>query len=161
MTAPKTSTRAEESQAADGGLPELVAEIARRAIATTPADGDPVAGVAALLVLDPRNIDHVTAVATVIVHDALGDPFRETTANRWRALLPAWVRPQVVGATVQRMLAAGLLAPTGRYVRSTDRAGKNGGKPQPVYRLDLPSDVPEPLPLSRLDELGPVAPEGT
>lgn len=126
-----------EPRDTDVGLRELVAAAARRAIATTPAGGDPVADVAALLVLDPRNTDHVTAVATVIVRDALGDPARETTANRWRALLPPWVRPPVVGATVQRMVAADLLVPTGRYVRSTDRAGKNRGKPQPVYRLDL------------------------
>lgn len=146
------------SQESGGELGELVAEIARRAIETTPAAGDPVAGVAALLVLDPRNTDHVEAVATVIVRDALGDPFRETTANRWRALLPGWVRPPVVGATVQRLLAAGFIVPTGRYVRSTDRAGKNGGKPQPVYMLDLPN-IDRPLPLERLDELGPVEPE--
>lgn len=120
-----------------GGLRELVGEIARRAIESTPPGGDPVAGVAALLVTDPRNTDHVTAVATVIVHDALGDPNRETTANRWRVLLPSWVRPQVVGATVQRMVATGVLSSTGRYVRSTDRAGRNRGKPQPVYVLTL------------------------
>lgn len=145
----------------DVGVRELVAGIARRVIDTTPPGGDPVAGVAALLVADPRNTDHVAAVASVIVRDALGDPFRETTANRWRPLLPAWLRPPVVGATVQRLIAAGLLVPTGRYVRSTDRAGKNRGKPQPVYRLDLPTDAPSPLPLSRLDDLGPVVPEGT
>lgn len=124
-----------------GGLRELVGTIARRAVESTPVGGDPVADVAALLVLDPRNTDHVTAVATVIVRDALGDPFRETTANRWRPLLPSWVRRPVVGATVQRMVAAGLLVPTGRYVRSTDRAGKNRGKPQPIYSLDL-SNIP-------------------
>jgi hypothetical protein len=144
----------------DVGLRELVAEITRVAIASTPPGGDPVAGVAALLLIDPRNTDHVTAVATVIVRDALGDSFRETTANRWRALLPYWVRPPVVGATVQRMIAAGFLVPTGRYVRSTDRVGKNRGKPQPVYRLDVPTESPPPLPLSRLDDLGPLAPEG-
>jgi hypothetical protein len=145
---------------ADVALRELVTAIARRAMEVTPPGADPVAGVAALLVADPRNADHVTAVATVIVHDALGDPFRETTANRWRPLLPSWVRPPVVGATVQRLLAAGVLVPTGRYVRCTDQAGKNRGKPQPVYVLDLPDEVPA-LPLSRLDDLGPVAPEGT
>ncbi|PPK63496.1 hypothetical protein CLV40_12723 [Actinokineospora auranticolor] len=139
---------------------ELAGEIARRAVALTPAAGDPVAAVAALLVLDPRNTDHVEAVVTVIVCDALGDPWRETTANRWRALLPTWIRPQVIGATVQRLSAAGLLVTTGRWVRSTDRAGGNGGKPQPVYRLSIPGEDP-PLPLARLGEVGPDSPTGT
>jgi hypothetical protein len=140
------------------GLRALVTEIARRAIATTPARGDPVAGIAALLVLDPRNTDHARVVATVIVRDALGHPVRETTANRWRGSLPSWVRPQVVGATVQRMVAAGLPVPTGRYAPCTDRAAKNRGKPQPVYTLALPT---QPLPISNVDDLGPVMPEGT
>ncbi|CRK55460.1 hypothetical protein [Alloactinosynnema sp. L-07] len=141
----------------DGGVRELVTKIARRAVAAAPAGGDPVAGVAALLAVDPRNADHVQAVATVIVCDALADPFRETTANRWRPLLPPWVRPPVVGATVQRLLAAGVLVPTGRYVRCTDRTGRNRGKPQPVYSLDVASGDP-PLPLARLDDLGPITP---
>ncbi len=139
---------------------ELVGEIARRAISLTPAQGDPVAAVAALLVLDPRNVDHVEAVITVIVCDALGDPWRETTANRWRSLLPTWIRPQVIGAVVQRMRSAGLLVSTGRWVRSTDRAGGNGGKPQPVYVLIVTGED-QPLPLSRLGDVGPDGPDRT
>ncbi|MBM7771209.1 hypothetical protein JOD54_001413 [Actinokineospora baliensis] len=135
-------------------------EIARRVISLPPAGGDPVASVAALLVLDPRNTDHVEAVTTVIVCDALGDPWRETTANRWRALLPTWIRPQVIGATVQRMSAAGVLVHTGRWVRSTDTAGGNGGKPQPVYRVSIPGEDPL-LPFARLGDVGPDGPDRT
>ncbi|MDT8910915.1 hypothetical protein [Amycolatopsis sp. PS_44_ISF1] len=104
--------------------------------ASRPADGETAATVAALLVAEPRNEAQVLAIVTVIVRDALADPFRETTANRWRTLLPAWVQPQLVGSTVNRLRAAGLLVSTGRYVRSTDSAGRNIGKLQPVYAFD-------------------------
>lgn len=151
------SPEAQPPRDCHAGWREVVAEITHRAIAATPAGDDLVAGVAALQVLDPRNTDHVTAVATVIVRDALGDPLRETTANRWRGLLPSWVRPQIVGATVQRMVAAGLLVATGRYVHCTDRAAKNRGKPQPIYTLVLPTEQPPP-PLSTLDIPGQSCP---
>ncbi|MGH3762947.1 hypothetical protein [Actinophytocola sp.] len=118
-------------------LREMVADIARRAAAVPPAAGDELASLLALLVLDPRNTDHVRAVVSVIVLDAMGNSWRETTANRWRPVLPTWIRPAVVGATVQRLRAAGLLVPTGKYVKCTDRAAGNAGKPQPVYRLNL------------------------
>lgn len=118
-------------------LREVVADVARRAAAVPPAAGDEFASLLALLVLDPRNSDHVRAVVSVIVLDAVGDSWRETTANRWRPVLPTWIKPAVVGATVQRLRAAGLLVPTGKYVKCTDRSAGNGGKPQPVYRLNL------------------------
>lgn len=100
-------------------------------------DGETANTVAALLTIEPRNEAQVLAIVTVVVRDALSDPLRETTANRWRALLPTWVRPPLVGATVNRLRAAGLLVSTGRYVRSTDTGGRNVGKLQPVYALDL------------------------
>ncbi|WP_410673788.1 hypothetical protein [Amycolatopsis sp. cmx-4-68] len=119
---------------------ELVS-LARAMIAQ--ASGPPGAGhaetaatVAALLTSEPRNDAQVLAIVSVVVGDALADPLRETTANRWRPLLPTWVQPQLVGATVNRLRAAGLLVTTGRYARSTDTAGRNGGKLQPVYALD-------------------------
>lgn len=110
---------------------------ARATGATADFDAETANTVAALLTVDPRNEAQVLAIVTVIVRDALADPFRETTANRWRALLPRWVQPQLVGATVNRLRAAGLLVETGRYVRSTDTAGRNGNKLQPIYALDL------------------------
>lgn len=118
-------------------LADLVADVARRAAAVPPTAGDELASLLALLVLDPRNADHVRAVVAVIVLDAMGNSWRETTANRWRPVLPTWIKPAVVGATVQRLRAAGLLVPTGKYVRCTDRAAGNVSKPQPVYRLNL------------------------
>ena len=113
------------------------AMVAQARGASSPADGETAATVAALLTAEPRNEAQILAIVTVIVRDALADPFRETTANRWRALLPAWVRPQLVGATVNRLRAAGLLVSTGRYVRSTDSVGRNVGKLQPVYAFDV------------------------
>ncbi|SDL00440.1 hypothetical protein SAMN04488074_108221 [Lentzea albidocapillata subsp. violacea] len=76
-------------------------------------------------------------MTAVIVDDALRDPFRETTANRWRAGIPSWVAPQMVGVTVRRMVSLDVLVPTGRYVRSDDTKGRNGGKLMRVYALNL------------------------
>ncbi|WP_157440587.1 hypothetical protein [Actinokineospora inagensis] len=98
---------------------------------------DTVSDVAALLAGDPRNREQVRAVVGVVIGDALTDPFWETTANRWRSRLPYWVRPPLVGATVRRLTAAGVLVATGRYARSTDVKGGNGNKLQPVYALNL------------------------
>lgn len=119
---------------------ELV-RLARATVASAGAGGVAEAGetaetVAALLTAEPRNEASVLAIVTVVVRDALADPLRETFANRWRPLLPTWVRPQLIGATVNRLRASGLLVSTGRYVRSTDAAGRNVGKLQPVYALD-------------------------
>lgn len=118
-------------------LREVVADVARRAPAVPPVPGDELASLLALLVLDPRNTDHVRAVVSVIVLDAMGNSWRETTANRWRPVLPTWIKPATIGATVQRLRAAGLLVPTGKYAKCTDRSAGNGGKLQPVYRLNL------------------------
>ena len=118
-------------------LVKLAKATIAEASSTSPAGtGETAATIAALLTAEPRNEAPVLAIVTVVVRDALADPMRETFANRWRPLLPPWVQPQLVGATVNRLRAAGLLVPTGRYVRSTDTAGRNGGKLQPVYALD-------------------------
>ncbi|SES49131.1 hypothetical protein [Actinokineospora terrae] len=106
---------------------------------------DTVTHIAALLAGDPRNRDQVRAVVEIVIGDALADPFWETTANRWRSSLPHWVRPPWVGATVRRLAAAGVLVATGRYARSTDAKGGNGGKLQPIYALNLdPVRRPDP-----------------
>ncbi|MBP2479124.1 hypothetical protein JOF53_007996 [Crossiella equi] len=119
------------------GLADLVAEVARRAASAPLSPADPIASVAALLLLDPRNHDHLTANVVTIVCDALSHPGRETNANRWRAIRPTWVRPQTVGATTNGLCRLGVLRSTGKYVPSTDRLGKNLGKLVPVYKLDL------------------------
>lgn len=116
---------------------ELTAEIARHLVGLPLDYGGTVDRIAALLDADERNAEHLAAVVRVVVQDAMGDPFRETNANRWREHLPSWLRPPMVGATVRRLLAAGLLVGTGRYVRSTDARGGNGNKMMPVYSLNL------------------------
>ncbi|WNV86595.1 hypothetical protein [Umezawaea sp. Da 62-37] len=118
-------------------MPELASEVAARLVGLPLDYGVTVDHIAALLAADPRNTTHMAAVVRVIVHDALADPFRETHANRWRPALPAWLRPPMVGATVRRLLASGVLVGTGRYVRSTDAKGGNGNKLIPVYTLNL------------------------
>ncbi|GAA4527524.1 hypothetical protein [Amycolatopsis samaneae] len=123
-------------------LRELVT-LAKAMVVQTSTSGRPAgadetaATIAALLTSEPRNESEVLTILAVIIGDALADPFRETTANRWRPLLPAWVQPQLIGATVTRLRAAGLLVTTGRYARCTDTRGRNGGKPQPIYCLDV------------------------
>ncbi|MGI8310699.1 hypothetical protein [Saccharopolyspora hattusasensis] len=98
---------------------------------------DMVAAVCALIAGDPRNHDHVEAVVSAVLRDAAGDSQWQTTANGWRPLLPSWIRPPTIGATVQRLVAIGMLRPTGRYSRCTDTRSGNRGKPQPVYAVDL------------------------
>lgn len=110
--------------------------ITEQAIRAVPAPSDPVAAVCALLVGDPRNRSHVHAVVSVVLADASSDPDQVTTANRRRLLLPSWVYPPVVGATVQRLVALGVLRPTGRWELCDDTVSGNRGKPQPVYVLD-------------------------
>ncbi|OXM63122.1 hypothetical protein [Amycolatopsis vastitatis] len=120
-----------------GTLVVLAREMISQASAPSASGGETAQTVAALLTAEPRNEAGVLAVVTVIFRDALADPFRETTANRWRPLLPAWVHPPLVGAAVNRLRATGILVATGRYVHSTDSAGRNVGKLQPVYTLDV------------------------
>lgn len=118
-------------------LDQAARTIARRAIAKSPAPNDVVAAVCSLMVIDPRNREHVEAVVSAILRDAATDPLWRTTANGWRPLLPSWVRPGVVGSTVHRLTAVKLLKPTGQYVRCSDTEARNGGKPQPVYEVDV------------------------
>lgn len=49
--------------------------------------------------------------------------------NRLRQMTTERIKPQRVGAFTHRALRAGLVEYTGRYVISTDRKGKNSGKP--------------------------------
>lgn len=118
-------------------LGDLAAEIAEHLIGLPLDYGTTVEQIAALLVGEPRNRPSVCAVVAVVVNDALADPFRETTSNRWRGRIPAWVAPQMIGLTVRRMLSLDVLVPTGRYVRSTDKHGRNTGKLMAIYALNL------------------------
>jgi hypothetical protein len=121
------------------GDPAAIADEVTRNAITLPLDyGNTLADVAALLVGDPRNVSHVSAIAEAIIASALGDPFLETTANRWRPLIPGWVRvASMSGATVTVLLRLGILVGTGRYARCDNGTTRNGGKLQPVYALDV------------------------
>ncbi|MDX8056677.1 hypothetical protein SK571_45545 [Lentzea sp. BCCO 10_0798] len=118
-------------------LGDLAAEVAEHLIGLPLDYGTTVEQIAALLVAEPRNSRAVCAVAAVVVNDALADPFRETTSNRWRTSIPSWVAPQMIGVTVRRMLTLDVLVHTGRYVRSTDKHGRNTGKLMAIYALNL------------------------
>lgn len=113
------------------------AAITEQTIRADPAPADDVAAVCALLVGDPRNRDHVHAVVCAVLADAAADPSQITTANRRRRLLPSWIHPPMIGATVHRLVSLGLLRPTGTWELCDDTASGNRGKPQPVYTLDL------------------------
>ncbi|TQM83258.1 hypothetical protein FHX81_5676 [Saccharothrix saharensis] len=129
----RTRSRRRDPQA----VGDLTSEITKHLVGLPLDYGGTVDRISALLDAEPRTAEHLAAVVGVIVQDAMGDPFRETNANRWREHLPSWLRPPMVGATVRRLLSAGLLVGTGRYVRSTDARGGNGNKMMPVYSLNL------------------------
>jgi len=61
-------------------------------------------------------------------NDGIVDP------NRLRELVRGVVAPKRCGAFVHRALTSGLMVPTGEWVVSTDRQGKNGGKPCRVHK---------------------------
>lgn len=134
----RTRTRRRKPHDSDPrAVGELTAEIAEHLVGLPLDYGGTIDRIAALLATEPRNAEHLAAVVRVVVQDAMADPFRETNANRWRGELPAWVRPPMVGATVRRLLSAGVLVTTGRYVRSTDARGGNGNKMMPIYAVNL------------------------
>lgn len=92
----------------------------------------------ALLAAEPRNAADVAAVVSAVLRAVAAHPRGEATANTWRPLIPVWVHRPMVGATVHRLIAVHVLVPTGRWVLCDDTASGNRGKPQPIYRLDLP-----------------------
>ena len=55
--------------------------------------------------------------------------------NRLRQLVRGVVAPKRIGAFTSRAKAEGLLVDTGEWVTSTDREGRNAGRPVRVYRL--------------------------
>ncbi len=79
-------------------------------------------------------------VVTAIVAEARSRAGK-VDPNRVRARIadpdsgkPALIRPQVVGAVYGALRAAGVLTFDG-YVTSTDKAGRNAGRPARAYRL--------------------------
>jgi hypothetical protein len=136
---PSRSPGADASVRLVPGDPAAIAdEVTRNAVALPLDYGSTLADITALLVGDPRNISHIAAIAEAIISAALSDPFYETTANRWRPLVPAWVRVQSMsGATVNVLIRLGILVGTGRYVRCDNTTARNVGKLQSIYALDV------------------------
>ena len=100
--------------------------------------GQSFADTTALLLGDPRNQSHTKAVAHAIISSALADPLWETTANKWRPLIPPWVRTRSMsGVTVKALVKLGVLVSTGRYARCDDAGAHNVGKFQAIYELDV------------------------
>jgi hypothetical protein len=54
--------------------------------------------------------------------------------NRLRGMVRGEVAPRRIGAFTSRAVARGLIAPTGGWVVSTDKEGRNGGRPCREYR---------------------------
>jgi hypothetical protein len=137
--------RTSRSPGADAGLrlvpgdPAAIADAVTRNVVTLPLDyGSTFADIPALFGGDPRNTSHMAAIAKAIVRSALADPFYETTANRWRPLVPAWVRVQSMsGATVNVLIRLEILLGTGRYIRCDNSTTRNVGKLQSIYALDV------------------------
>ncbi len=61
-----------------------------------------------------------------------------TSSNHWRPLIPTWVYPRVVGATVNALTKAGVLVRTGEWLTSNDIHGRNSGRPVWTYRWRAP-----------------------
>lgn len=58
-----------------------------------------------------------------------GTPPDHIDPNHLRDLIAGQIKPQRVGAFTHRALSQGLIEYTGQWVTSTDRRGKNAGKP--------------------------------
>lgn len=93
---------------------------------------------------DPGKDAILALIAGDVVHQrdraAIVDAIRasvdhtgRTCGNAWRPLIPAWVYPKVIGATVHALVAAGVLVQDG-WVISNDTRGRNSGRPTRVYR---------------------------
>jgi hypothetical protein len=89
----------------------------------------------AVLALIAGDIVHKRDRAAVVEAIAASvRPDGTTDANAWRPLIPPYVYPRVVGATVNALTKAGVLIPTGQWVISDDRKGRNSGRPMRVWR---------------------------
>jgi hypothetical protein len=81
---------------------------------------------------DPLHTRDREAVITAI--RASVDAGGYTSSNHWRPLIPTWVYPKVVGATVNALRKLGRLQATDEWLISDDVKGRNVGKPTRIYR---------------------------
>jgi hypothetical protein len=139
MTTRGPSRRPGPDAGASLGDPTVVADEVTRLAVALPLDyRDSLSEITRLLVIDPRNQAHMDAIVHAIIVSALDHPTYETTANRWRAHVPSWVRiGSMSGATVTTLTRLGLLVSTGRYERCATSSSRNSNKLQPVYVLDV------------------------
>lgn len=93
------------------------------------------AAVLALIAGDPLHARDREAIVDAIRSAVRADG--TVTSNDWRPLIPAWVYPRVVGATVNALTKAGVLTQVGWDV-STDTHGRNSGKPCRRYTFRTP-----------------------
>lgn len=87
--------------------------------------------VADLLYIDPKNTRAREVVEECIREDAERH-HGHVNSNRVRELVPAWVNPRVTSSVYNVLLRRGVLVPDGE-TRSTDRRGRNAGKPVRTY----------------------------
>jgi hypothetical protein len=89
----------------------------------------------AVLALISGDLVHARDRAAVVKAIAASvRPDGTTDANTWRPLIPPYVYSRVIGATVNALMKAGVLVPTGQWVISDDRKGRNSGRPMRVLR---------------------------
>lgn len=131
------------------GDPEPLFDIARprkpRAPAAAPVDAVVKAILTGLQASEALEEQWATVVKAIVLearaHRGTVDP------NRVRARLagddgrPALGTPQVVGAVFYALKKTGVLLRID-WVKSTDRASGNGGKPIPLYALDRVPEIP-------------------
>ena len=101
---------------------------------------DETAAILDLLCMDPIHARDRATIVRAIVAEAHARGGR-VDPNRLRARLcdengNLRVYPRVVGATVHALVRAGVLVPDG-WVTSTDRRGRNAGKPARAYRARI------------------------
>lgn len=92
--------------------------------------------VLALISGDPLHARDRAAIIDAI--SAAVRPDGTVSSNDWRGLIPTWVYPRVVGATVNALTKAGVLTPTGQWVISDDVLGRNAGRPARIYAWRAP-----------------------
>lgn len=96
---------------------------------------DAVSAIASSIAGDPAYAGDRHVIVKAIVRAARANS-NLVELNAVRVLLEDIKLPKgVMAATVNALKTVGVLEPTQRWVRSTDRKGRNTNKPQTVYRL--------------------------
>lgn len=97
---------------------------------------DEVDAITTLMAADPMHDRDHKAVTEAILRDALAHA-GQVDPNRVRTLIPTWVHKPMIGATYRVLRQQGRLIRDGWTVNE-DRAGRNSGKPQAIYKWVSP-----------------------